>query len=130
MLLLGFDIGGTKCAVVTANWDGEHIELLKKEKCPTDLTVPPEEMLERLMKMADGILDGKPYHALVRTDDSIIVVDKEIVQSEHIIRIILKLRHIDNLVSINPPNVDIAILIDNDETLLATAIPNESHSGI
>ena len=60
MLLLGFDIGGTKCAVVTANWDGEHIELLKKEKCPTDLTVPPEEMLERLMKMADGILDAKP----------------------------------------------------------------------
>ena len=59
MLLLGFDIGGTKCAVVTANWDGEHIELLKKEKCPTDLTVSPEEMLARLMEMADGIVINK-----------------------------------------------------------------------
>lgn len=60
MYLLGFDIGGTKCAVVTANWDGEHIRLLKKEKCATDLTVSAEVMLERLMKMADGILDGRP----------------------------------------------------------------------
>ena len=57
---LGVDIGGTKCAVVTANWDGEHIELLKKEKCPTDLTVSPEEMLSRLIRMADGILEGAP----------------------------------------------------------------------
>ena len=46
--------------VVTANWDGEHIELLKKEKCPTDLTVSPEEMLSRLIRMADGILEGAP----------------------------------------------------------------------
>jgi len=60
MLLLGFDIGGTKCAVVTALWDGEHITILKKEKCSTDLSVTPEAMLDRLMTMADGILDGKP----------------------------------------------------------------------
>lgn len=60
MLLLGFDIGGTKCAAVTALWDGENITILKKEKCPTDLTVTPEVMLDRLMGMADGILDGTP----------------------------------------------------------------------
>ena len=60
MLLLGFDIGGTKCAAVTALWDGENITILKKEKCPTDLTVTPEEMLDRLMGMADAILDGTP----------------------------------------------------------------------
>lgn len=60
MLLLGFDIGGTKCAAVTALWDGENITILKKEKCPTDLTVTPEVMLDRLMGMADGILDGAP----------------------------------------------------------------------
>ena len=60
MLLLGFDIGGTKCAVVTAIWDGERIELLKKEKCPTDLHIPPEEMLARLIEMADGILEERP----------------------------------------------------------------------
>lgn len=60
MLLLGFDIGGTKCAVVTADWKDGEIALLKKEKCPTDLTVSPEEMLSRLMDMADGILDSPP----------------------------------------------------------------------
>ena len=60
MYLLGFDIGGTKCAVVTANWDGEAVTLLKKEKCPTDHTITPEAMIDKLMGMADGILDGKP----------------------------------------------------------------------
>ena len=60
MLLLGFDIGGTKCAVVTARWEAGEITLLRKEKCPTDLTVSPEKMLERLMTMADDILESAP----------------------------------------------------------------------
>lgn len=60
MKLLGLDIGGTKCAAVTANWDGECLQILKKEKCPTDHSVSPEAMLERLFAVADGILDGKP----------------------------------------------------------------------
>ncbi len=60
MYILGFDIGGTKCAVSTALWDGEKVTILKKEKCPTDLSVSPEEMIGRLISMADGILDGKP----------------------------------------------------------------------
>ncbi len=60
MYVLGFDIGGTKCAVVTAEVDGGKINLLKKEKCPTDLTVPPEKMIESLILMADGILDKAP----------------------------------------------------------------------
>ena len=59
MKLLGLDIGGTKCAAVTANWDGECLQILKKEKCPTDHSVSPEAMLERLFALADGILDGK-----------------------------------------------------------------------
>ena len=59
MKLLGLDIGGTKCAAVTANWDGERLQILKKEKCPTDHSVSPETMLERLFALADGILDGK-----------------------------------------------------------------------
>lgn len=59
MIILGFDIGGTKCAVVTAEWDGENITILKKKKCPTDLTVTPEEMINRLIKMADGIITEK-----------------------------------------------------------------------
>lgn len=60
MYILGFDIGGTKCAVVTAKWDTEKVQLLKKEKCATDLTIAPEAMIERLMAMADSILERTP----------------------------------------------------------------------
>lgn len=31
MYILGFDIGGTKCAVMTAEWDGKNITLQKKK---------------------------------------------------------------------------------------------------
>ncbi len=60
MYVLGFDIGGTKCAVVTARWDGAEITLLKKEKCPTELHISPEAMIDKLIEMADGILDQAP----------------------------------------------------------------------
>ena len=60
MYILGFDIGGTKCAVNTALWDGERVTLLRKEKCPTDLSVSPEKMIDKLIGMAEGILDGRP----------------------------------------------------------------------
>ena len=60
MYLLGFDIGGTKCAVNTALWDGESITLLRKEVHPTDLGVSAEEMIARLMDTADRIIDRKP----------------------------------------------------------------------
>ena len=58
-MILGFDIGGTKCAVITADWDGENITLLKKEKCPTDRNLTPTQMIDKLIGMADAILDGK-----------------------------------------------------------------------
>ena len=60
MYVLGFDIGGTKCATVTARVDGGDIKLLKKEKCPTDLSISPEKMIEKLIVMADSILEGRP----------------------------------------------------------------------
>lgn len=60
MYILGFDIGGTKCAVITAEVDGDKIQLLKKEVLPTDLSVSPYVMLERLICSADGILEKKP----------------------------------------------------------------------
>jgi len=60
MYLLGFDIGGTKCAYVLAEWDGNEIKLLKKEKCPTFLELAPEKMIEKLMKMADASLERTP----------------------------------------------------------------------
>lgn len=60
MYILGFDIGGTKCAVVTAQWDGSNISLLKKEKHPTDLSISPEDMIKKLIEAADSLLDKKP----------------------------------------------------------------------
>ena len=60
MYILGFDIGGTKCAVTTARWDGENIRLLRKDSCPTDLTIAPEAMIDKLIALADTILEGKP----------------------------------------------------------------------
>ena len=60
MYILGFDIGGTKCAVVTARWNGTDITILKKDKCPTDLSLAPEEMIRRLICMADALLEGTP----------------------------------------------------------------------
>ena len=60
MYVLGFDIGGTKCAVITAEWDGENITLFKKEKCATDLNVEPTKMIDKLITMSDSILDKAP----------------------------------------------------------------------
>ena len=58
-MILGFDIGGTKCAVMTAEVQGENIEFLKKEKCATRFDISPEEMIESLIKSAENILGGE-----------------------------------------------------------------------
>ncbi len=60
MIVLGFDIGGTKCAVITAEYNDGNINFLKKEKCPTDKSITPTDMIDRLIAMADKILDQKP----------------------------------------------------------------------
>lgn len=60
MYILGIDIGGTKCAVITAEYSDGNIALIKKEKCDTDLKILPEEMIGRIIGLADGILDKKP----------------------------------------------------------------------
>lgn len=60
MKILAFDIGGTKCAVTTALWDGNRIELLRTETIPTDLQITPEKMIQKLILLADSIADGKP----------------------------------------------------------------------
>lgn len=61
MYILGFDIGGTKCAVTTAEYDGNHIKLLKKQAISTDLKIPPHEMIHRLIKLADSTLTAPPH---------------------------------------------------------------------
>lgn len=58
-MILGFDIGGTKCAVVMAEMTQGEIEIIAKEKIPTDLKIKPEEMIARLIVLADKISGGK-----------------------------------------------------------------------
>lgn len=60
MYILGIDIGGTKCAAVTAEYTDGNITLIKKEKCATDLKISPIEMIQKLFTLADSILDKKP----------------------------------------------------------------------
>ena len=58
-MVLGFDIGGTKCAAVTADVSGDNITVTAKEKIPTDLKIKPEEMLDRLIALADKLCAGE-----------------------------------------------------------------------
>ena len=60
MYILGFDIGGTKCAVITADADGNNIKLLKKNVIPTNHGISAVEMIDELIKLADTMLEGKP----------------------------------------------------------------------
>lgn len=60
MYILGFDIGGTKCAVVTASCDGEKIRILKKESLPTDHSISAYQMIDRLLEAADRLIDKTP----------------------------------------------------------------------
>ncbi len=60
MYILGFDIGGTKCAVVTAECKDGDITFLKKHKCNTELNIPAEKMIKKLMNIADELLEKKP----------------------------------------------------------------------
>ena len=60
MYILGFDIGGTKCAVVTALWNGKTINISKKKSIPTDHSVNAYQMLDRLFELADSLLDKTP----------------------------------------------------------------------
>ncbi len=60
MYVAGFDIGGTKCAVITAQCEGDAITLEQKAVCPTDHSISPAAMIDRMMDMADGLLKRKP----------------------------------------------------------------------
>lgn len=70
--MIGFDIGGTKCAVCIGNRVGDRIEITDKRKIPTDLSRSPYEMLDTLCRMAEemtndfsriGISCGGPLDA-------------------------------------------------------------------
>lgn len=52
MYCIGFDIGGTKCAVSLGEVDGENIRVLRREETPT--TENPIETLERLAPFVEA----------------------------------------------------------------------------
>ena len=52
-MMIGFDIGGTKCAVSIGKEINGILQIEKKESIPTDLSVSPLEMLERLCLLAE-----------------------------------------------------------------------------
>lgn len=60
MYILGLDIGGTKCAAVSGEWNGTEIKILKKEVCKTYLTVSAYDMLDRIFDMAERVLEKTP----------------------------------------------------------------------
>ena len=57
--LLGFDIGGTKCAVLIANYDGVSLDILSKETIATDKNEAPDSILKRLCSIADKNLNNE-----------------------------------------------------------------------
>ena len=63
-MILGFDIGGTKCAVITADVKDGKIEITKKEKVSTDLSIPPEKMIEQLISIADKMKNNQKISSI------------------------------------------------------------------
>lgn len=49
--MVGFDIGGTKCAVTIGKETEEGLQILAKKSIPTDLSVSAYEMLDRLCEL-------------------------------------------------------------------------------
>lgn len=64
MKVLGFDIGGTKCAVIVGEYKDGEISIVNKKQIATDLTVVPEVMLEKLCLLADELLCGKDIDSI------------------------------------------------------------------
>jgi glucokinase len=61
-MLLGFDIGGTKCAVLMGETRGDRIEIVQKAVMPTDR--PVYEMIEELFISAERMLGTRGFAAL------------------------------------------------------------------
>lgn len=55
--MIGFDIGGSKCAVCLGREVDGHLEILNKRIVPTDHSISPYEMIERMCKLAKEMTD-------------------------------------------------------------------------
>lgn len=51
--MIGFDIGGTKCAVVIGEEVHGTINIIKKEVLKTDLSISPYEMIDKMCEIAE-----------------------------------------------------------------------------
>lgn len=56
--MIGFDIGGTKCAVCVGQEKDGFLEISDKKVIPTDLNISPYEMIEKLCTLAKSMTEG------------------------------------------------------------------------
>lgn len=57
MAVIGFDIGGTKCAVCVGNVVGDRLEITGKRIIPTEHSDTPYEVLEKLCRLTEEMTD-------------------------------------------------------------------------
>lgn len=57
-IIIGVDIGGTKCAISLAKIYDEDIHILKKEVMPTDREGSPYEIIDEFSSIIDKLLEG------------------------------------------------------------------------
>lgn len=55
--MIGFDIGGTKCAVCVGNEKDDKLFLNDKKVIPTDKNASPYEMVEKMCRLAEDMTD-------------------------------------------------------------------------
>ena len=55
--MIGFDIGGTKCAVSVGYEREGALHIREKKIIPTNLSIPPIEMIERMCALAENMTD-------------------------------------------------------------------------
>lgn len=63
-MYLGFDIGGTKCAVITATSESGEIKIIDKKTISTDLSISPMAMIEKLIDIADKMVVNKKIFSI------------------------------------------------------------------
>ena len=56
-MLVGFDIGGTKCAVCIGKEIDNGIEIIGKRMIPTDHSISPYEMIDRMCALAEEMTE-------------------------------------------------------------------------
>lgn len=56
--MIGFDIGGTKCAVCIGEEIDGKLHILNKKSIPTDKTISAYEMIERMCALAEELTDN------------------------------------------------------------------------